>query len=66
MADDLSDTIASRAVDPKAGKVDGREIQERSLAELIEADKYLGAKAAAARTNGPRVIFQKMSPPGAS
>lgn len=46
---DLSSDIETAATGPKRAIVDGVDMQARSIDELIAADKYLAAKAAAAK-----------------
>ena len=43
---DLSAEIEQAAQDPKKAKIGGEEVEAHSLADLIEADKYLASKAA--------------------
>ena len=60
---DLSDTIEDLAGKPSFVGSDGLQITERSLRELIEADKYL--KAISARDKPRRGIrLTKLVPPG--
>lgn len=66
MADptDLADTIASEAQSVASSSADGQSATARSLGELIEADKYLAAKAA--RSSKRRgLLFTKLVPPPA-
>lgn len=60
---DLSTDIATAAVGPKKAQNGDQSAEARAIEELIAADKYLAAKAAVATS--PRVIFNKLSPPGA-
>ena len=68
---DLTDDIEAQAAKPSNVTVDGQSATQRSLAELIEADKYLKANAATAESgnssgNGYRGLnFFKFRPPGA-
>lgn len=61
---DLSTEIATAATTPKSVQNGDQKAESRPVADLIAADKYLAAKTAVA-TN-PRVIFNKLVPPGAS
>jgi hypothetical protein len=62
-ATDLSETIAEEAVSPASSSSDGQASAGRSISELIEADQYLAAKAAAAqRRRG--IVFTQLIPPG--
>lgn len=66
---DLSTTIATAATEPKAVQNGDQKVESRPIADLIAADKYLAEKeavAAAASSGRPRVVFNKLSPPGAS
>ena len=59
----IQDTIGDLATGPQSISVDGQTVNERSISELIEADKYLKDVAAAKR---PKlgIRFAKMNPPG--
>lgn len=61
---DLSADIATAATSPKSVQNGDQKVESRPVAELIEADKYLAAKTAIATS--PRVLFNKLVPPGAS
>lgn len=61
---DLSDQIESAASGPKQVTVDGTVVQSHDLAQLVQADQYLAAKAASRkRHRGMRIT--RMVPPGA-
>jgi hypothetical protein len=63
MADELSDKIAETASGPKRVRTDAGEVESQDVAAMIEADKYLAAKAALkSKTRGLR--FNKLLPPG--
>lgn len=65
MADpaDLSQTIADEAAAPLSSSSDGQASTGRPIADLIAADRYLAAKAAAGqRRRG--LSFSKLIPPG--
>lgn len=61
---DLSADIASAATKVKSMQNGDQKAEARPISDLIEADKYLAAKAAVATS--PRVVFNKLVPPGAS
>jgi hypothetical protein len=62
---DLESTIETAAENPQSASVDGVTVTQRSLSELIEADKYLQAKKASRRKNrGLR--YTRIVPPGAN
>jgi len=65
MAEDLNSAIQTGATQPKRGKGDGIEFEQRGLDELIKADKHLGAKAALSGKR-PKLMVNRMVPPGAS
>lgn len=63
--DDINSAITQNAVDGiKKQKVGNEETEAVSIADLIAAAKHVGANAQAASAS--RVIFNKISPPGAS
>lgn len=61
-ADDLTDTIKEAAEAPKKIAVDGQTVENHDLASLIEADRYLKSRTAAA--SGLGVRYSKFVPPG--
>jgi len=63
MAEDLTDAIKQNAEGPKQASADGVSTQQHSLADQIEADKYLASKEAA---KNPAKAFTrvKIVPPG--
>lgn len=63
MADNISDQIEEVALGPKQVSVDGTTVTSQDVADLIEADKYLSAKRAAAK-NHFGLRFVKLEPPG--
>jgi hypothetical protein len=64
MADDLQDTIRQNAQGPAKVAGDAGSVEQHSLAEQIDADKYLASKEAAkSKRRGLR--FNKLVPPGA-
>ena len=62
---DLSETIASEAAAPLSSSGDGQSATGRSIDELIKADQYLAAKAAA-RSKRRGLLFTKLVPPPAA
>jgi hypothetical protein len=64
MADDLTPAISSGATQPNQAQGDGQMVVQNQLSDMIEADRYL--KAAAAAQNKRRgVRFSKILPAGA-
>ena len=63
MADDLDNTIRENAAGPKQASADGVSTQQHSLADQIEADKYLAGKGALAKKNFG-MTRAKIIPPG--
>ncbi len=63
MARDLANTIRRNAKGPRRAKGDSGEMEQHSLREQIEADRYLASKDAARKGLGVRRT--KMVPPGA-
>jgi hypothetical protein len=65
MSDELRDKIAETASGPKRVRTDAGEVEAQDVAAMIEADKYLSAKAASSGTNTRRGLrFNKLLPPG--
>jgi hypothetical protein len=63
MPDSLATQIETMAATALSTTVDGQQVTERSLAELIAADEYLSARAARSdATLGIR--FANFNPPG--
>ena len=60
---DLSDDIETSAAGPKKVATDGVSTEEHALKDLIEADRYLAAKAAS-RSNGRGLHLTKLNAPG--
>lgn len=65
MADDLKETILDAVEGVKAAEVDGRKAEAHSLPELIEADRHIASKNAAASSPAWGLRFSKIIPPGA-
>ena len=63
MADDLKDAIKQNAEGPKQASADGVSTQQHSLADQIDADKYLAGKGALAKKNFG-MTRAKIIPPG--
>lgn len=61
---DLSTDIATAATRPKSVQNGDQKVEAKPIADLIAADKYLAEKTAVATS--PRVVFNKLVPPGAS
>jgi len=64
MTRDLANTIRRNAKGPRQARGDSGEMEQHSLAEQIEADRYLESKKAS-RARGLRLRRTKMVPPGA-
>lgn len=63
MSDELRDKIAETAAGPARVRTDAGEVEAQDLGAMIEADKYLSAKAAASsKSRGLRI--NKLLPPG--
>jgi len=60
----LDDTIRQNAAAPKRAKGDSSEVEQHSLADQIEADRYLNSKKAA-KGKKAGLKFAKLVPPGA-
>lgn len=65
MPEDLDNTIRENAQAPKRAKGDQGEMEQHSLKDQIEADRYLASKEAA-RGKGLGIRISKLVPPGAS
>ena len=65
MSDELRAKIAETASGPKRVRTDAGEVEAQDVASMIEADKYLAAKAASTSGNTRRGLrFNKLTPPG--
>jgi ribosomal protein L12E/L44/L45/RPP1/RPP2 len=67
MSDSIRNQLETAAVQPQRVRTDAGEVEQHDLKQLIEADKYLAAKAAAtaSTTNKRRGLrFNKLIPPG--
>jgi hypothetical protein len=63
MSEDLENAIRENASGPKRARGDSGEMEQHSLAEQVEADRYLSSKQAMKKGRGFRMT--KLSPPGA-
>ena len=63
MVKDLDKTIRRNAKGPKRARGDSGEMEQHSLRDQIDADRYLASKEAARRGLGAR--RSKLVPPGA-
>jgi len=64
MAENLEQTIRENAQGPKRAQGDSGSVEQHSLKDQIEADRYLSSKEAAKKGLGVRMT--KVVPPGAS
>lgn len=65
MADELDNTIAENAGGPKRASADGISVEQHSIPDQIAADKYLASKRATRGVRKPRLLINRISPPGA-
>ena len=65
MAEDLKDAIKQNAEGPKQAAADGVNVQQHSLDDQIEADKYLAGKEAVSKNPAKAFVRVKIVPPGA-
>lgn len=63
MADELTHTISENAQGPAKASADGTSVEQHSLRDQIEADKYLSSKQAM-KTPGLGLRKIKIVPPG--
>ena len=63
MVEELDNTIRENAAGPKRARGDSGEMEQHSLADQIEADKYLAGKGALAKKNFGMTRV-KVIPPG--
>ena len=64
MTEPIEDAIRKNAAGPKSAEVDGQRVEQHSLKDQIEADKYLASKDAVKR-RGSGLKFSKMTHSGA-
>ena len=60
----VTETIVKNATGPRSAEVDGQRVEQHSLKEQIEVDKYLASKEAVKR-RGNGLKFSKMTHSGA-
>ena len=63
MPDNLDDTIRENAQGPAKASGDAGSMEQHSLKDQIEADRYLNSKKAA-KKKGHGLRFSKLVPPG--
>lgn len=56
MSDDI---LRRRAEQPKSAEIDGQKVEQHSLREQMELDRYLASKEAAKRGHGFRITKMK-------
>ena len=64
MAEDLDNTIRENAAGPKRARGDSGEMEQHSLKDQIEADKYLAGKDAVSANPARAFVRVKIVPPG--
>jgi len=64
MANDLEQNIKDNAAGPKRAQGDAGSVEQHSLKDQVEADRYLSSKQAAADP-AKAVRFTRLVPPGA-
>jgi len=64
VADDLKDAIKQNAEGPKRASGDAGSVDQHSLADQIEADKYLAGKEAVSKNPAKAFTRVKVVPPG--
>ncbi len=64
MSEDLQETIRENAKGPAKASGDAGSVEQHSLKDQIEADRYLASKEAA-KSKRRGLIFNKLVPPGA-
>ena len=64
MAENLDETIRENAKGPAKASGDAGSVEQHSLADQIEADRYLASKEAA-KSKRRGLVFNKIVPPGA-
>ncbi|MAE40161.1 MAG: hypothetical protein CML07_04450 [Psychrobacter sp.] len=65
MGTNLEDTIRTNAEGPKRAKGDSGEMEQHSLKDQIEVDRYLNSKTAV-NSKSRGLQFSKLVPPGTS
>jgi hypothetical protein len=61
---EIDESIKDNAVGPKSAESDGHKVEQHSIKEQIEADRYLNSKQAM-KKKGWGLRIGKMIPPGA-
>jgi ribosomal protein L12E/L44/L45/RPP1/RPP2 len=67
MSDSIRNQLETAAVQPQRVRTDAGEVEQHDLKQLIEADKYLAAQAAATASTANKrrgLRFNKLIPPG--
>ena len=65
MGDEVRDAINYTAQNPKRVRTDAGEVESQDISKMIEADKYLAARAAMSAANKSRGLrFNRLVPPG--
>jgi hypothetical protein len=64
MTDELKDAIEQNARGPRSARGDVGEVEQHSLKDQIEADRYLASKESGGKPTWS-LRFTKLSPPGA-
>lgn len=64
MPDDLDQSIAENAAGPKRAQGDSGSVEQHSLKDQIEADRYLASKEASKRVDRG-IRMSRIAPPGA-
>ena len=65
MAEDLDSTIRENAAGPKRASGDSGSVEQHSLKDQLEADRYLASKKAA-QSKGLGIRLSKLVPPGSA
>ena len=65
MAEELDNTIRDNAAGPKRASGDSGSVEQHSLKDQLEADRYLASKKAA-RSKGLGIRLSKLVPPGSA
>jgi hypothetical protein len=60
---EIEKSIEENALGPKSVESDGQKVEQRPIAELIEADRYLNSKKAMQK-KGLGIKIAKLIPPG--
>jgi len=63
VSDSIRDSIEKNAAGPRRAQGDSGSVEQHSLADQIEADKYIAAKDSVARARRG-IRFTKLLPPG--